>query len=63
MEVFRMKVQYPVAAEANIKAVKDMLKPFGGRCAKIVEGQLEYLISEDKEQEAYTELKEKGIVS
>jgi hypothetical protein len=58
-----MKVQYPVAAEANIKAIKEMLKPFGGRCAKLADGQLEYQISEDKEQEAYAELKEKGIVS
>jgi hypothetical protein len=58
-----VKVHFPVSDDNNLKAIKEALKPFGGRCAKIVDGQLEYLISEEKAQEAYQELKEKGFVS
>ncbi|MGG0719947.1 hypothetical protein ABE096_20560 [Robertmurraya massiliosenegalensis] len=57
-----MKVNYPVKEETDIKEIKVMLKPFGGRCAKFVEGNLEYQIKEEKEDEAYILLREKGIV-
>ena len=58
-----MKVYCPVKEDTNVKVIKEALKPFGGRCAKIVEGKLEYLIDEEKAQAAYNELKEKGLVS
>ena len=35
-----MKVHYPVKEEVDIKLIKETLKPFGGRCAKYVDGQL-----------------------
>ncbi|MFS8630162.1 MAG: hypothetical protein LOD92_03150 [Bacillales bacterium] len=57
-----MKVTYPLKKEMDIKEIKAELKPFGGRCAKIVDGKLEYQIKEEKEKEAYEHLKEKGIV-
>lgn len=57
-----MKVNYPVKEVADIKIVKEALKPFGGRCAKVVEGNLEYQIKEENEQAAYEALKEKGFV-
>ncbi|MDF1510557.1 hypothetical protein PZE06_20705 [Robertmurraya sp. DFI.2.37] len=57
-----MKVNYPVKEVADIKEIKAMLKPFGGRCAKFVDGNLEYQIKEEQEDEAYKLLKEKGIV-
>ncbi|WP_020156155.1 hypothetical protein [Caldibacillus debilis] len=57
-----MKVQYPLKKAADIKEIKESLKPFGGRCAKIVDGTLEYQIKEENEKSAYEALKEKGIV-
>ncbi|GIN62413.1 hypothetical protein J27TS8_24060 [Robertmurraya siralis] len=57
-----MKVNYPVKEATDIKEIKAMLKPFGGRCAKFVDGNLEYQIKEEQEDEAYKLLKEKGIV-
>ncbi len=57
-----MKVCYPLIGSADLKEIKETLKPFGGRCAKIVEGKLEYQIKDEKEQEAYGHLKEKGLV-
>lgn len=57
-----MKVQYPAKDSIDIKEVKAELKPFGGRCAKIVEGKLEYQIKEENEKAAYDHLKEKGFV-
>ncbi|MFS8652839.1 MAG: hypothetical protein FWJ66_13180 [Caldibacillus sp.] len=57
-----MKVQYPVKENVDIKEVKAALKPFGGRCAKIVDGRLEYQIKEEKEKEAYEALKERGYI-
>lgn len=57
-----MKVHYPVKENVDIKEIKAALKPFGGRCAKIVEGQLEYQIKEEKEQEAYEALKSQGFI-
>lgn len=57
-----MKVQYPAKDSADLKTIKETLKPFGGRCAKIVEGNLEYQIKEENENAAYTELKNKGFI-
>lgn len=57
-----MKVQYPLKKEVPIAQVKDMLKPFGGRCAKVVEGKLEYQIKDEQEKAAYAHLVEEGIV-
>ncbi|MFV9510126.1 hypothetical protein [Tepidibacillus sp. LV47] len=57
-----MKVVYDLKIPAELKAIKELLKPYGGRCAKIVDGKLEYQIKEEKEQEALQALKEKGLV-
>lgn len=57
-----MKVNYPMKTNVDLKLVKEALKPFGGRCAKIADGKLEYQIKEESEKEAYTFLKEKGYV-
>lgn len=58
-----MKVHYPAKDDADIKIIKETLKPFGGRCAKIVEGKLEYQIKEENETAAYNELKVKGFIN
>lgn len=55
-----MKVNYPINEISDIKEVKAALKPFGGRCAKIMEGTLEYQIKDENETAAYELLKEKG---
>ncbi|MGC5326118.1 hypothetical protein [Brevibacillus sp. SYSU BS000544] len=57
-----MKVLYTLKNEVPIAKVKEMLKPFGGRCAKVVEGKLEYQIKDDQEKAAYAHLSEQGIV-
>lgn len=57
-----MKVNYPVKEAVDIKVVKEALKPFGGRCAKFVEGNLEYQIKDENESAAYELLKDRGIV-
>lgn len=57
-----MKVNYPVKNEVNIKEVKELLKQFGGRCAKYVDGTLEYQVKDENEKAAYEALKEKAIV-
>jgi hypothetical protein len=57
-----MKVNYPVKDSIDIKKIKEALKPFGGRCAKFVEGNLEYQIKEENEEAAYNDLKNKGLV-
>lgn len=57
-----MKVLYTMKKEVPIAQVKDMLKPFGGRCAKVVEGKLEYQIKDDQEKAAYAHLIDQGIV-
>lgn len=57
-----MKVNYPVKDVTDIKVIKEALKPFGGRCAKVVEGNLEYQIKEENQESAYQLLKEKGYV-
>lgn len=58
-----MKVNYPVNNAVEIKVIKEELKPFGGRCAKIVEGMLEYQIKDENKEAAYDYLKGKGIIS
>lgn len=58
-----MKVNYPVNAAVEIKVIKEELKPFGGRCAKVVEGQLEYQIKDENKDAAFEHLKGKGIIS
>ena len=58
-----MKVNYPVKTIVDIKDVKEALKPFGGRCAKVVEGTLEYQIKEENENAALVCLKEKGYIN
>jgi hypothetical protein len=58
-----MKVNYPINEISDIKEVKAALKPFGGRCAKIMEGTLEYQIKDENETAAYELLKEKGYIS
>jgi hypothetical protein len=57
-----MKVNYPIKSSLDLKQVKETLKPFGGRCAKIVEGNLEYQIKEENEKEAYNHLKTQGFI-
>ncbi len=57
-----MKVSYPFNGTTDIKMIKEELKPFGGRCAKIIEEKLEYQIKEENETAAYEHLKEKGYI-
>lgn len=57
-----MKVMYELKMPAELKELKELLKPYGGRCAKVTDGKLEYQIKEDKEQEALEALKEKGYI-
>lgn len=57
-----MKVNYPIKGSVDIKAIKAELKPFGGRCAKFVEGKLEYQVQEENKDAAYSHLKEKGYI-
>ena len=53
---------YELKMPAELKELKELLKPYGGRCAKVTDGKLEYQIKEDKEQEALEALKEKGYI-
>ncbi|WP_179301866.1 hypothetical protein [Neobacillus jeddahensis] len=57
-----MKVFYPMKSTFDVKEIKETLKPFGGRCAKIVDGTLEYQIKEENEQDAHVCLQEKGYI-
>jgi hypothetical protein len=57
-----MRVNYPIKNSVDVKEIKEALKPFGGRCAKIVEGTLEYQIKEENESAAYEDLKSKGYI-
>jgi hypothetical protein len=61
--VLGMKVTYPLTTIAEIKVIKEELKPFGGRCAKIVENSLEFQIKEENQTAAYEHLKKKGYIS
>ena len=57
-----MKVTYELKQPADLKAIKEMLKPYGGRCAKVLEGTLEYQIKEENESAALDELKKQGLI-
>lgn len=57
-----MKVNYPVKNDFDLKEVKELLKPFGGRCAKVADGKLEYQIGNENEKAAYEALKEKAFI-
>jgi hypothetical protein len=57
-----MKLTYPIKGMAEIKVIKEELKPFGGRCAKIVENSLEFQIKEENQIAAYEYLKDKGYI-
>ncbi|MDP4087095.1 MAG: hypothetical protein Q8934_21265 [Bacillota bacterium] len=57
-----MKVNYSIKNPVDIKEIKESLKPFGGRCAKIIEDTLEYQIKEEQEAAAYAHLKEIGMI-
>jgi hypothetical protein len=57
-----MKVNYPIKGSVDLKVIKEELKPFGGRCAKIVGDTLEYQIKEENQSEAYEQLKGKGFI-
>jgi hypothetical protein len=55
--VARVKVHYPLKGTPDLKKIKEALKPFGGRCAKIADGSLEYQIKEENREAAYEALK------
>ena len=58
-----MKVNYELKLSVDIKEIKETLKPFGGRCAKVIEGdKLEYQVKEENADAALQALKEKGII-
>ncbi len=58
-----VKVNYELKLSVDIKEIKDALKPFGGRCAKVIEGdKLEYQVKDENADAAYQALKEKGII-
>jgi len=57
-----VKVSYPLKDIVDIKVIKEELKPFGGRCAKVVDASLEYQIKEENELAAYELLKQHGYV-
>lgn len=57
-----MKVSYQLKQPADLKQVKEWLKPYGGRCAKIQDGTLEYQVKEENEVAAWNELTERGLI-
>lgn len=57
-----MKVNYSLKKSADLKEIKELLKPYGGRCAKINEGSLEYQVKEENESAAYESLKSQGFI-
>ena len=57
-----MKVNYQLKSTVSLQEVKELIKPYGGRCAKISDNMLEFQIKEEKAQEAAQELKEKGYI-
>ncbi len=57
-----MKVIYELKVAVDVKEIKEIIKPIGGRCAKIEGSQLHYQIKEENEQPALALLKEKGYV-
>jgi hypothetical protein len=58
-----MKVNYSINGTVDLKVIKDELKPFGGRCAKIVDNVLEYQVKDENQAAAYEHLKEKGFIN
>lgn len=57
-----MKVNYTLKKTADLKEIKEAIKPFGGRCAKFVDDTLEFQIKEENQNQAYECLKEKGYI-
>lgn len=57
-----MKVSYEIKDAFDIKEIKELLKPFGGRCAKVDGSQLIYQIKDENESQALEVLKEKGFI-
>lgn len=57
-----MKVSYTLKKSANIEEIKEVLKNYGGRCAKIVEDKIEYQIKNEQEKEVFEELSKKGYI-
>ncbi len=57
-----MKVSYELKTPADLKEIKELLKPYGGRCAKVQDGTIEYQIKEENESAALNELKNRGII-
>jgi hypothetical protein len=57
-----MKVLYPIKNQVDIKVIKEAIKPYGGRCAKFVDGKLEYQIKEENQDAAYADLKGKAYI-
>lgn len=57
-----MKVSYDVKESFDIKEVKEILKPFGGRCAKVDGSSLVYQIKDENEKPAFEALKAKGYI-
>lgn len=57
-----MKVIYTLKKTANIEEVKEIIKKYGGRCAKIVENKIEYQIKGEQEKEAFEALSTKGYI-
>jgi hypothetical protein len=57
-----MKVTYPIKMKTDIKLIKEELKPFGGRCAKIIENHLEFQVKDENVTAAYDHLKGKGYI-
>lgn len=57
-----MKINYELKTPVSLKEIKEFLKPFGGRCAKITDNVLEFQIKEENEQEVNHALKEKGYI-
>lgn len=57
-----MKVNYPLKKSVDVKEIKETLKPFGARCAKIIEGTLEFQIKDENQAQAYEHLTNKGYI-
>ncbi len=57
-----MKVMYRLKGTVDIKVIKEELKQFGGRCAKVVEKGLEYQVKEENEAGAHEFLMKQGYV-
>jgi hypothetical protein len=57
-----MKVNYPIKKSVELKEIKEAIKPYGGRCAKIIDGLLEFQIKEENQTSAYEFLKDKGYI-